>query len=301
MPKEIMVPLTENIFWVRAPGKAKLPFCNGFLLKGSRTILIDAGIGRDRIREIDAKYRIDTLVISHSHIDHMLAWDALKDRTIMMPVQTPDAITDLIELGKRFTPTVEQALDWVNRVKGEISFIPMRLPDVRYGDGDVIDAGGVSLEAIHAPGHLDDHYCFYDRSSGLLLTTDIDFGSFGPWYGNPEASIPKFIESIEKVRSLPLTIACSSHKNPVRGNQEIRKRFDRFLSSFERHKELVLKVCRRPVSLEQIVDESPFYRNLLPNKKVQKIFERQMIRKNLDILLEENRLETVNGHYVRTL
>ncbi len=43
-------------------------------------------------------------------------------------------------------------------------------PDHRLSDGEVIEVGAATLEAIHTPGHSDDHLCF--RSGDVLFTGD---------------------------------------------------------------------------------------------------------------------------------
>ena len=43
-------------------------------------------------------------------------------------------------------------------------------PDVRLADGETIEVGAVTLQAIHTPGHSDDHLCFL--SGDVLFTGD---------------------------------------------------------------------------------------------------------------------------------
>ncbi|MBU2512389.1 MBL fold metallo-hydrolase [bacterium] len=295
-PIDNLVPLIDNLFWVEAPGKGKFPFCNGFLLTGKETVLIDAGIGGDLIKKIDAHYKIDSLIISHSHPDHIMFWHLLSDRRIIMPKETPDVICDLTMLGKRFTGTLEKAERWKKRIADGFGLKAMRLPDERYAEGEHVGNDEVKLRAIHAPGHLNDHYCFFHQDSGLLLSTDIDFDSFGPWYGNPECSIDLFKKSIQKVRSLPFRTVCSSHKPPLdRKNGE--EAFAKYTALFDRQKEKVYNLCQQPRTLHQLIKTSPFYRDLMPDKQVQDIFEEQLIRKNLDLLEAAGSIKLENGQY----
>ena len=99
-----MSPVAAALWLVEGPGKYRFPHCNGFLMVGDRVILIDAGVGERRIREIDRRMRIDTLIISHPHPDHILAWHVLKDRQLVLPAQTPESVGDLNRLGQRFVP-----------------------------------------------------------------------------------------------------------------------------------------------------------------------------------------------------
>jgi glyoxylase-like metal-dependent hydrolase (beta-lactamase superfamily II) len=293
---QALFPLSENLFWVESPSKGRYPFCNGFLITGRETFLIDAGIGEELIKEIDAWRRIDCLIISHSHPDHFLFWHHLKDRRILMPRETPDSIVDLMALGIRFAGSPENAVHWKKRVADEFGLKPMRLPDGRFKDGDIIDAGGIKLEAIHAPGHLNDHYCFLVHDSGVLLSTDIDFESFGPWYGNPESDISRFKKSVLKISKLPYTRVCGSHKPPLE-KAAAPAAFDRYYKIFRRHQQQVFDLCEKPSPLHTIIDASPFYRNKMPNKILQEIFEGRMIRKNLELLEREGLVEKPGGIY----
>ncbi|MGB9500167.1 MAG: hypothetical protein ACKVE4_10580, partial [Dissulfuribacterales bacterium] len=140
---------------------------------------------------------------------------------------------------------------------------------------DILDFGSVKLEAIHAPGHLNDHYCFFDHISETLLTTDIDFSSFGPWYGNPECAIKPFIAGIHKIMTLPYQRVRSSHKPPIEGDAT--EAFHRFLDMFDRQRQLVLGLCEQTVTLAQMVEASPFYSNKLKGTIIQDVFEKNMI------------------------
>ena len=58
--------LSDHAYMIESPMNGRFPFCNGFVFTGRETILIDAGIGDERMREVDRLFNIDTLVISHS-------------------------------------------------------------------------------------------------------------------------------------------------------------------------------------------------------------------------------------------
>jgi hydroxyacylglutathione hydrolase len=287
--------LADSVYFVRGEGDGRFPSCHGFLLSGKETVLIDAGIGEAKIREIDREKHIDILMISHSHPDHIRYWHLLHDRYILLPQQTPDVVQDLQLLGERFTGSSEGGTIWADFVRDRLGVRPLREPDGRYAEGDVLEIGGAELEAIHTPGHLDDHYCFLERKTGTLFATDIDLTSFGPWYGNPESDIEMFEDSVKKVMAMPCNRVCSSHKEPIEGRAATE--FEAFLKAFCRQSRQVLELCDRPSSLEDLVEASPFYGNGLPNKSIQQIFEGNMISKNLALLVREGRLQESNGRY----
>lgn len=121
---------------------------------------------------------------------------------------------------------------------------PLRRPDRRFDAGDVLDFGAIQLLAIHAPGHLDDHYCFLKTKTGTLFSIDIDFTGFGPWYGSPEGDINRFRESVTMLRSLTFYLICASHKTPI-PRADADDYFDRYLNAFDRQKMAVFDLCRQ--------------------------------------------------------
>lgn len=297
MEKNEITKLCENIYFIPGENGGRFPSCHGLLFTGSETVLIDAGIGESRIQEIDRTRRIDVLIITHSHPDHIRHWYLLHDRVLMLPRETPEVVMDLDLLGQRFMGSKDLAKEWVRWVRS-FGVRALREPDRRYGEGDIVELAGFKLEAFHTPGHLMDHYCFFEKTTRTLFTTDIDLTSFGPWYGNPEANIEAFQDDVKRVMALPSERVCSSHKLPITGRAQ--GYFEAFLESFSRQRQAVLDLCDQPVSFEDLVAASPYYRNGFPAKILQKGFEGTMIRKNLDILLRDGLVEDRQGRYLRT-
>ena len=288
--------LEGDVYFVPGEGNGRFPACHGFLLKGPETVLIDAGMGESRIREIDLEHRIDVLVITHSHPDHIRHAYLLEDRHLLMPEQTPPSVTDLQALGERFMGNPRDGALWAGFVEA-CGVRALREPDERYADGHVLSIGGAELEPIHAPGHVLDHYCFLERNTGTLVTTDIDLTFFGPWYGNPESDIETFRESVNKVMAIPRRRVCSSHKEPVEGTAD--DLFESYLEGFERQRKKILDLCEAPITLNDLANASPLYNDGLPEKVMQFLFERRMVLKNLELLIRDGLVVESNGLYQR--
>ena len=295
MATDLLRRLEGDVYFVPGEGKGGFPSCHGFLLMGKETVLIDAGMAEATIREIDREKRIDILLITHSHPDHIRHGYLLQDRRILMPLETPDSITDLRLLGERFMGNLDDGILWARFVHDEFGVRALRLPDGRFGDGDVLTIGGAELEAIHAPGHLDDHYCFLERKTGTLITTDIDLTFFGPWCGNPEADLRTFRESIKKVMAVSYRRACSSHKEPIEGDAT--NVFETYLAGFERQKRMILELCHSPITLDAIASRSPFFKDSLSEKIIQGLFEKRMASNYLTLLVQEGLVTESSGVY----
>ncbi|PSQ36209.1 flavoprotein [Halobacteriales archaeon SW_12_69_24] len=122
---------------------------NAFLVDGERTVLVDAGQGFDAAARIEAATGdLDAVVLTHTHPDHV----------------------------GNVEPVVE-AFDvdvW--------GFDPDHvLVDHGIDDGDTVRLGDDDFEALHTPGHKDDHLCLYARDAGILFAGDLVFadGGFG--------------------------------------------------------------------------------------------------------------------------
>lgn len=288
--------LSDHVYFVEAPSKGRFPFCHGFVFTGDETLLIDAGLGDDLMREVDTLFGIDTLVISHSHPDHIRSWHVLKDRKLLLPRETTEAVHNLEALGTQYTGSVETGRHWVQVIGKPFGIRPLRQADHRYTDGDIFDIGTARIQAIHVPGHHDDHYCFLDHISGTLITTDIDFSAFGPWYGNPEGRVRDFIAGVRRVMDLPYTRACSSHRPPAEGDAT--ELFTSFLQAFERQKHEILCCLDQGKTLGEIVTLSPFYNNKFLDLTIQNAFEEHMIAENLAILVDEGLVYEDKGLFI---
>lgn len=74
-------------------------------------------------------------------------------------------------------------------------------------DGDVVRADGVSLVAVHTPGHTRDHLCFHDAKSRTLYTGDHILGGTTTVIHPGEGDMADYMASLRRVRDLhPMTI-----------------------------------------------------------------------------------------------
>ncbi|MCD6298408.1 MAG: MBL fold metallo-hydrolase, partial [Deltaproteobacteria bacterium] len=186
--------------------------------------------------------------------------------------------------------------DWISLM----TRVP-QLEDFKVGNyfenGHVFDFGKTKMKAVHAPGHTDDHYCFYLPNEKIMLTTDIDFTSFGPWYGNPESDIDIFIDSIERLRGYDIETVLSSHLGVIKNN--IEEKFDQFLAVFEERDEKILEFLGSPRSIEDFVEEALIYHRYPYAESILRFFEAQMIEKHLKRLISRGLVREVDGKFVR--
>lgn len=100
--------------------------------RGGEALIIDSVLEKVNryirlLDELDLK--LVKAVDTHVHADHITGMGALRDRTRCINVMGEQSGVDVVSM--------------------------------RVGDGDTIDIEGLSLKAIHTPGHTDDSYSFY--------------------------------------------------------------------------------------------------------------------------------------------
>ncbi|MBW1779370.1 MAG: MBL fold metallo-hydrolase [Deltaproteobacteria bacterium] len=195
----MLKPIKENIYLVEGKSNGRFPFCHSVLIRDRITALIETGCGREVLEEIQKKFSPDIVINSHGHPDHCAGASIFPPDRLWGPEESKETTGNMRRMAERF---VEPGLqrDWISLVNGAPELRDFTVENY-FKDSHVFSLGETTLEAVYAPGHTVDHYCFYIPGEKIMLTTDIDFTSFGPWYGNPESDMDTFIDSIKRVKN----------------------------------------------------------------------------------------------------
>lgn len=145
--------------------------CNAYLALGERDVLVDAG-AMPGVADVVAEHTdaLDAVVLTHQHGDH---------------------VERLAEVVEAFDPAVYAYADHELRTDA-------------LADGDTVEVGDQTFEAVYTPGHADDHLSFV--SEATLFSGDVvvhDDGAFeGGSFGRTDAagqSRETLIESVERL------------------------------------------------------------------------------------------------------
>jgi glyoxylase-like metal-dependent hydrolase (beta-lactamase superfamily II) len=196
-----------------------------FLVQGEATALVEtgpktsveqvlAGLGRAGIDSLD------WIVVTHIHLDHAGGAGTLLKHFPEATVAVHSVgAPHLHDPGKLWTSATRIYGDSMDALWGGIDPIPenkIRALD----DGDKIDLGGRSLQAVETPGHAYHHHAYLDDATGIVFTGDAlgvrlpDVGVMRPATPPPEWHVAKAISSIERIRALDPTAMWLTHFGP---------------------------------------------------------------------------------------
>jgi glyoxylase-like metal-dependent hydrolase (beta-lactamase superfamily II) len=270
--------IAPGLYFVPAAGNGGFPFCHSLAADGDQRVLIDAGYGTDQTIAGSNGWRPDTVYVSHAHPDHVATLWTFADAEIWSPVQRSDIFWRFEPMSVRYGG--KHASLWLDLIKD--TGLEEVTPDRHFDDGHVIDTGRVKLECLHAPGHTDDHYVFFEPTHGIVFTGDIDLTRFGPWYFQDEGDIDLFLASIERVAELKPNMLVSSHKGII--TDDIQGRLHRYGDIVRQRDELFLSMLKAPATIDQLVGKSTIFRTT-PHKSVLfRYWEHNLIRKHFERL-----------------
>ena len=180
-------------------------------------VIVDSGIGPDALERADRQIgpwgisleKVDYLLLTHSHYDHMGNAAALRSRGAQVLAGPGDA--EGIEIADgRTIPYVEGRP------------LPPCKVDRVVRDGDVIEACGLRIDVIHVPGHTDGSTVYQLRRDGkiiwfvgdVLMAQTEDYEPQLGWTGGEDFDKATYIESLKRLASLPVDCVLAGHFIP---------------------------------------------------------------------------------------
>lgn len=197
-----------------------------FVVRGEKVALIETG-PKSTVDNVVAGLEsagivnLDWIVVTHIHLDHAGAAGTLAQRFPEATVAVhPVGAPHLEDPAKLWSSASRIYGDRMEEMWGGIDPLPGERIRV-LEDGDKIDLGGRSLQAIETPGHAYHHHAFLDDSTGMVFTGDAigvrlpDLGVVRPATPPPEFHLPKAIESIRRIQALGASSLCLTHFGPA--------------------------------------------------------------------------------------
>ncbi|MGH2700351.1 MAG: MBL fold metallo-hydrolase [Actinomycetota bacterium] len=255
----LRVRLSPQVAVVLAPNAGLLtgPGTNTYVIGSGRTLVIDPAVSDGPFLDaiFDLAGDVESIVVTHRHPDHTGGVAALAGRT-GAPVRAFGT----------------------ERVDG-VAVEPL-------ADGDELRAGGVTLRALHTPGHASDHLCFEMVGTKSLFAGDNILGEGTAVIAPPDGNMRDYLFSLYRLRGLELERIYPGHFRPLDGGTAV---IEGYLQHRAERRQAVLAALSVPSSEEAIVER--VYTDTPARLHPVALYQ---VRAVLELLKEENLVEEVN-------
>ena len=206
--------------WI-ASGAAEAATSSGLpTAPGAEVVVIDPGPDDPAHLEevaLAAGPRVAAVLVTHDHPDH-----------------APGAA--------RFAARVEAPL-YAFRLRGA----------EHLRDGQQVRAGGLTLVAVHTPGHTSDHMAFHVPSHGALFTGDAVLGRGTSFIDPPDGDLSQYLRSLARMQELTPRTLYPGHGPVVLGaGAKIQEYVDH---RAEREQQIVDALAHGPRTISNVVTE----------------------------------------------
>ncbi len=139
--------------------------------------------------------RIRWIVCTHTHPDHSPAWQAVAEATGAEAIGASPA-DDMFQ-DDTFRPARELQHD------------------------DVLKTGEFTLRAVHTPGHVSNHFCFFLEEERMLFAGDHIMNGSTVVIVPPSGDMKAYIESLQLLLSYPLRLIAPGHGEVMEDSKSI--------------------------------------------------------------------------------
>ena len=250
--------LTQRVSVLVGTDNGKYPSGNSLVVRGDgEAVIIDPSV--DVVARGGAPVRVDAVINSHSHEDHLPGNGFFTDAKVhihdddLPGARSLDGLMDVYGL----TGATRDA--FARQIVEEFHYAAR--PDAEgFVDGHVWDLGRTQVEAVHLPGHTRGHSGFR-ISDGVFFLSDIDLTGFGPYYGDAWSDLEQFEASLDQVRHEEADhYVTFHHKGVIEGRERFLELLDDFRAVIPRRHGEMLAYLAEPRSLDEMVARRFVYR-----------------------------------------
>jgi glyoxylase-like metal-dependent hydrolase (beta-lactamase superfamily II) len=230
---------------------------------------------------------VDIVALTHAHEDHAAGVSGVSFHRLTVHEADVAALRDHGEL-MRLYGVPER--DWAAMTE----FVTTRFhfegwPEAEAFVADtVFDLGGVTVRAVHAPGHTAGHTVYLVEPDGVLITGDIDLSSFGPYYGDAQSSLDEFEATLAMVKGVEAAhYVTYHHKGVVDGHAAFAEAVTAYAAVIDRRTAALLAMLDAPRRFDELVATGIVYRPGTRPVLFGESVERYTIRRHLDRLVAQ--------------
>jgi len=217
---------------------------------GGEGALVDSGFGDEQSVRARLDYlrerpeiRLRYIVLTHHHFDHSSGAHQLRQATgaeIVMHTQEERFLRDWqgdvpqdIDI-----PADQQAI--VERVRRFRQQAAEAAPDISIADSTMLSVGGLTLEAVHTPGHTLGSVCIYLGEERALFTGDTALGlGTVAILPPPHGDMRLYLQSLERLKGYDAALMLPGHGRPV---QEVARKLQELIDHRREREEHVLRL-----------------------------------------------------------
>jgi len=298
--------LSKNLEVVYPPAQPRFPYGNCLYVGGEAPIVIDAGAGKIALTEVNP-LRVSTVLLSHSHYDHIHSTYLFPHADIMAGWQEEAYYASeknwIDANGYKNWDEMMQLAKGIslisNHPPGDVPFTshfqPVALAGT-FSDMQVLDSGSLKVTVLHLPGHTAGHYGFYIEAEGVLFSSDLDLVKTGPWMGDATSDIDQLICSVKRLKEIDARIIVPSHRRVQ--NSDLNTQLDTFLGVVLKRQERILELLKIPHTIEQLANYHMFYTE--PKIEKQMYWECMIMKTHITYSLRHGLIKEVSpGLYQR--
>jgi len=217
---------------------------------GGEGALIDSGFGDEQSVRARLDYlrerpeiKLRYIVLTHHHFDHSSGAHQLRQATgaqIVMHTQEERCLRDWrgdipqdVDVPAEQRAIVEQ----VRRLRQQAA---EAAPDIVIADGAMLSVGGLTLEAVHTPGHTLGSICIYLGEERALFTGDTALGlGTVAILPPPHGDMRLYLESLERLKGYDAALMLPGHGRPV---QEVARKLQELIDHRREREEQIVRL-----------------------------------------------------------
>jgi glyoxylase-like metal-dependent hydrolase (beta-lactamase superfamily II) len=206
---------------------------NSYVIKSDdRNLIIDTGFNRsvcfeamqEGLRALDIDLSKTDFMITHMHSDHTGLVSRLATETSIVYFSRIDA--KVFDKHINWQPMIDYAVsngfqleELIKALESHpgIKYSPKKIPEFSLiDDGNIINIGDYRLKCLLTPGHTEGHICLYEETKQILFSGDHVLYDITPHiesWSYEVNSLKNYLESLDKVRNLPVKIVLPGHRN----------------------------------------------------------------------------------------
>lgn len=222
--KVISVRLSPLVHVVLAPNPGVMtgPGTNTYVVGTGPTVVVDPAVDDAEYLQavMAAAGEVSQILVTHRHSDHTGGIEALHAIT-GAPVRA-----------------------WGDEEAGGMGVAAL-------SEGELIEAGSVSLSTMHAPGHASDHVVFFMAGSASLFAGDNVLGEGTAVIAPPDGNMTAYMDTLRRLSKLRIDRIYPGHFRPLDGGNAV---IEHYMDHRRAREEAILASLRAGAnSVEDIV------------------------------------------------